>query len=107
MTNTTYDLLWKPPQTKKTLNLGQLTQMCVGGVGWSQTFINQCFYGIFAPFFGEISGKFSVNVPNLIKSGGGFTSLGQLSLIYRVFFCFFWGGDFLMDHVATSKTNFK
>ena len=38
------------PQQKKTANLVQLTQMWVDGVGWSQTFINQC-YGIFDPFF--------------------------------------------------------
>ena len=25
--------------------------MWVGGVGWSQTFINHSFYGIFDPFF--------------------------------------------------------
>ena len=59
--------------------------MWVGGVGWSQTFINQCFHGIFDRFFVEISGKFAINVPNLMKSVklkgsvGGFTSLGQLS----------------------------
>ena len=36
---------------KKQFYLGQLTQMWVGRAGWTQTFINHCFYCIFDPFF--------------------------------------------------------
>ena len=81
-----YILIWPPvnlylapPPPQKTVNLGQWTQMWVGGVGW--------FYGIFDPFLSKIT----VNVPNLMKLVklrglvGGFTSLGQLSQIYRFF----------------------
>ena len=70
-----------PPQKKQkklTVNLGQLTQMWVGGFGWSQSFINHVFMAYLSSFLAEISSKFSANVPNLMKSG-----LGQLSLIYR------------------------
>ena len=38
--------------------LGQLTQMWVGGVGWSQTFIIQCLIGIFDGFPNEMIGRF-------------------------------------------------
>ena len=37
--------------------MGQFTHMWVGGVGWSQTFINRRFYGIFDPFLPKIIGK--------------------------------------------------
>ena len=36
-----------------------IVQRCAR-VGWSQTFINHCFYGIFTPFLPKISGKFKV-----------------------------------------------
>ena len=34
-------------ETKKRVYLGQLAEMWVGGVGWSQTFINHYSYGTF------------------------------------------------------------
>ena len=36
-----------------------IVQRCAR-VGWSQTFKNHCFYGIFTPFLPKISGKFKV-----------------------------------------------
>ena len=36
---------------KKRKNLGQLTQMWVDGVRWSQTIVHHLSYGIFDPFF--------------------------------------------------------
>ena len=53
---------WSREAAKKPCFGGQLTQMCVGGVEWTQTFINHCFRGIFDPFLSKISGKFAVNV---------------------------------------------
>ena len=50
--------------------MGQLTQMWVGGVRWSQTFINHCFYGIFDPFLPKISEKFTEKVPTFGERGG-------------------------------------
>ena len=37
------------PERKRFLLL--MSSLREGGVGWSQTFINHCFDGIFAPFF--------------------------------------------------------
>ena len=37
------------PKRKRFLLL--MSSLREGGVGWSQTFINHCFDGIFAPFF--------------------------------------------------------
>ena len=49
---------------KKQFYLGQLTQMWVGRAGWTQTFINHCFYCIFDPFFAtnkiNSSGKYDL-----------------------------------------------
>ena len=42
--------------------------MSMGGVGWSQTFINNCFKAYLTPFF---PGEFMVKVPNLWNWGGG------------------------------------
>ena len=64
---------------KKRFYLVQLTQMWVDGVGWTQTFINHCFYGIFDPFFPKTSCKFTVKitfgVPNLSFSGGHYAAI--------------------------------
>ena len=38
---------------RKWFYLVQLYQMWVGGVGWTQTFINHCFYGIFDHFLSK------------------------------------------------------
>ena len=39
------------PNNKKRKNWGQLTQMWVDGVRWSQTIVHHLSYGIFDPFF--------------------------------------------------------
>ena len=69
----------------KNCYLGQLTQMWVGGVRWSKTFINHCFYGIFGLFLLKISGKFTLNVPNFLGWVGWFTSSGQCTQIKTFF----------------------
>ena len=47
----TSTLAWKSNLVKKNDNLGQLTQMWVDGVRWSQTIVHHLSYGIFDPFF--------------------------------------------------------
>ena len=39
--------------SQKKVSFGTKSQMWVGAVGWSQTLINYCFYGIFDPLFVE------------------------------------------------------
>ena len=70
-----------------------MTQIYVGGVGLSQTFINFCIYGIFNHYFRLKIHFFVPNpksqVPNLQRSMGwvgGSTSLGHLSQIKPVIF---------------------
>ena len=53
--------------------------MWVGGVGWSQTFINHCFYGIFDQIYES-------------AWGGWVQKFGTFTQIKQFFFCFFLGG---------------
>ena len=62
-----------------------MTQMCVGGVEWTQTFINHCFRGIFDPFLSKISCKFTVNVKVL----GWVHKFWSIDPNETVFFCGF------------------
>ena len=61
---------------------------CLGGVGWSQTFINHCCYGIFDPFFAE---NFRLIHGQISLFQGGFTCLNLLSQI-KLKPVIFWGG---------------
>ena len=75
------ELIREAPR-KKTVLFGTIDPN-VGG--WTQTFINHCFYGTYGIFLPKISCKFTVKItfcdPNLSffrGSVGGFTSLVQL-----------------------------
>ena len=80
--------------TQTRFYLGQLTQMWVGGVGWSQTFINHCFYDIFDPFLSKIYGMggwidkfgtFSVNLPEFFGQKG--VKYATKTVIYKSMLC--------------------
>ena len=79
----------------------------VGGVGWTQTFIDHCFYGIFDPFLHKNSGISRKNhflcAKSLFVSGwvGGFTSLVQL---YQTKSLIFLGGPYLFILLQPTST---
>ena len=52
--------------SQKKVLFGTKSQMWVGAVGWSQTFINYCFMAHLTPFSSKIFGKFTI--PNLFES---------------------------------------
>ena len=71
--------------SKKRFYLVQLAQMWVGGVGWIQTFINQCFCVILTPHLQKIHSKNHISWPKSLFFRGWVHKFGSIDPNKTVF----------------------